>query len=81
MLSQGLNRKEIQETWQPFLDWVAAAPEDLEYARQLAWAYNILGHVLHDAGKTHEASAPFKSAGRCFRETARLGAADPRHSS
>lgn len=31
MLSQGLNRKEIQETWQPFLDWLAAAPADFTF--------------------------------------------------
>src|SRR5262249_17931816 len=38
MLSQGLNRKEIQETWQPFLDWIGAAPNDFSFREKAAIA-------------------------------------------
>jgi FAD/FMN-containing dehydrogenase len=62
MLSAGLSRKEIQETWQPFLDWVGAAPADFSFREKaniatlparLLWNVKVLtqfhpGAIIHD---------------------------------
>ena len=31
MLCQGLNRKQAEEVWRPFLNWVASAPQDFRF--------------------------------------------------
>ena len=48
MLSQGLGRKEIQETWQPFLDWVNAAPNDFSF-REKATIATLPARLLWNA--------------------------------
>ncbi len=38
MLAQGLSRQEIKGSWQPFLDWVAATPEDFSIREKVSIA-------------------------------------------
>ena len=62
MLAQGHNRKEMEETWKPFLDWIAASPGDYSYLEKvnvavlparLLWNVKVLTQfqssaILHD---------------------------------
>lgn len=39
MVSQGLSPEQTRDAWQPFFDWIAAAPRDYELVSPGAWAW------------------------------------------
>jgi FAD/FMN-containing dehydrogenase len=43
MVSQGLGPEQARAAWQPFFDWVKAAPQDFELASPGAWAWEARG--------------------------------------